>query len=202
VRLIVGLLALFVVFGACTPEAIVVDPPGAAGDVAASGATSSTGATSGDGAGEGGTSSSLPSGGEPDSGGGIPQGGKGGGGAAGNAGKGGNNAGGSAGSGNCAALSAPKQACTTCIPAECAAQAKACEGTACSCGDYGSYKGQMNCLLACPTLSPMMSAATDCASKCGFDNLGPLDSPLHQLFDCLVNPPMGPPVCPECFPVH
>jgi hypothetical protein len=200
VRLIVGLLALFVTFGACTPEAIVVDPPGAAGDDTGSGATSTTGAASGDGAGEGGTSSSLPNGGEPDSGGGMPQGGKAGGAAAGNAGSAGK--GGSAGSGNCAALSAPKPACTTCIPAQCAAEAKACEGTTCTCGDYGGYNGQMNCLLACPTLSPMMAAAADCASKCGFDNLGPPDSPLHQLFDCLVNPPMGPPLCPDCFPVH
>jgi hypothetical protein len=189
VRLFGSLLALFVTFGACTPEAIEVDPPsaaGAAGEDTGSGATSSTGATN------------AQNGGEPDTGGSMIEGGK-----AGSGGSAGKANGGSGGSGNCATLSSPKTACTTCIPMKCASQAQACEsdGT-CGCGDYAGYRGQMNCLLACPTLSPMMEAAADCAKKCGFDNLGPLESPLHQLFDCLVNPPMGPPLCPECFPVH
>lgn len=188
-RLLGSLLALFVAFGACTPEAIEVDPPsaaGAAGEDTGSGATSSTGASNGQNGGESGDGS----------GGSLTEGGKAGGGSAGKAN------GGSAGASNCAELSAPKAGCTTCIPMMCATQAKACEGTTCTCGNYGGYQGQMNCLLACPTLSPMMEAATDCASKCGFANLGPPDSPLHQLFDCLVNPPNGPPLCGECFPVH
>ena len=110
--------------------------------------------------------------------------------------------GGPSGGGSCAPLSAPKQSCTTCIPQKCPIQAIACEGNACTCGDYGGYQGQMNCLLACATLSPMMSAANSCASQCGFGSIGSSDPATHQLFDCLVNPPMGPPLCPDCFPVH
>lgn len=60
----------------------------------------------------------------------------------------------------------------------------------------------MNCMLACMSLSPMVAAADACASQCGFGNLGKSDPTTHDLFDCLVNPPMGPPRCPECFPAH
>lgn len=110
--------------------------------------------------------------------------------------------GGRAGGGSCASISSPKPSCTDCIPEKCPTQASACEGNACTCGDYGGYQGQMNCLLACPTLSPMMTAANKCASDCGFGSLGSSDPATLQLFDCLVNPPKGPPLCPECFPVH
>ena len=60
---------------------------------------------------------------------------------------------------DCAPLASPNDSCTQCMPEQCAATAAACTGSACTCGDYGGYKGQMNCLLACATLSPMMSAA-------------------------------------------
>jgi hypothetical protein len=123
----------------------------------------------------------------------------------GNGGAAGKSNGGKAGSGganNCAPLSSPNASCTQCMPQQCAVTAAACAGTACTCGDYGGHKGQMNCLLACATLSPMMSAADVCAQQCGFGTLGGSDVTTHSLFDCLVNPPKGPPLCPQCFPVH
>jgi hypothetical protein len=127
------------------------------------------------------------SGGDPTTGGSLPSGGKG---------------GGPAVVGSCAPISGPKPSCTTCIPQKCATQAVACEGTACTCGDYGDYQGQINCLLACATLSPKLNAVDACASECGFGSLMGSDLATHQLFDCLVHPPSGPPECPDCFPVH
>jgi hypothetical protein len=164
VRSLYILLACVAAFGACTPEAIEVDPSdGAAGEEPSG------------------------SGGDPTSGGSLPVGGK----------------GGSPGVvGSCAPISSPKPSCTTCIPQKCATQAVACEGTACTCGDYGGYQGQINCLLACATLSPMLSAADTCANECGFGSLMGSDLTTHQLFDCLVNPPKGPPACGDCFPNH
>lgn len=162
-RSLYSLLVWFAVVGACTPEAVEVDPPGAAGDeTTGSGGAQTTGGT--------------------------------------NPGK----SGGPSVDGPCAPISSPKQSCTDCIPTQCPTQVSACqgEGNACTCGNYGGYQGQINCLLACPTLSPMMNAASACASQCGFGSLANSDPAAHQLFDCLVNPPKGPPVCPECFPVH
>jgi hypothetical protein len=192
VRRFYFLLAWFAVVGACTPEAIEVDPSsGAAGEEpTGSGGDQTTGATD---PGESG-SSGAPHAGAENTGGSMPSGGKGGSAGGGN--------GGSAGGDSCAPISSPKQTCTDCIPQQCPTQASACEGNACTCGEYGGYQGQMNCLLACATLSPMMSAANTCASQCGFGSLGNSDPAAHQLFDCLVNPPKGPPLCPDCFPVH
>jgi hypothetical protein len=171
------LLACFAAFGACTPEAIEVEPSdGAAGEEPmGSGGDQTTGG-------------SLPSGGDQTTGGSLPSGGK----------------GGSAGNASCAPVSSPRPSCTECIPQQCPTQAQACEGegSACTCGRYGDYQGQMNCLLACATLSPMMSAANTCANQCGFGSLGNSNPAVLQLFNCLVNPPMGPPLCPDCFPVH
>lgn len=110
--------------------------------------------------------------------------------------------GGSAGGGACAPISSPTQSCTECIPQQCPTQASACEATACTCGDYNGYQGQINCMLACATLSPKITAANACASQCGFGSLGNSDRAAHDLFDCLVHPPSGPPVCPDCFPFH
>jgi hypothetical protein len=201
VRVFVCVLSLFAVFGACTPEAVEVDPPtgGAGEEPTGTGSTSSSGASGGTDSGAAGTPS-APNGGAPDSGGNGTTGGNGGGG-----GSAGNASGGKAGSGgsnNCALLTSPNASCTECIPQQCAVAAAACSGTACTCGNYGGYKGQMNCLLACATLSPMMSAADVCAQQCGFGTLGASDMTTHSLFDCLVNPPKGPPLCPPCFPVH
>lgn len=180
------MLCLLAAFGACTPEAIEVDAPGVAGEEP-TGATSSTGAG-------GGAESGAPSAGAPDSGGSTT------------AGKGGSDQGGGSSTGgnagNCAPLASPNDSCTQCMPEQCAAAAAACVGSACSCGDNAGYQGQMNCLLACATLSPMMSAADVCAKQCGFGTLGGSHMTTHALFDCLVNPPKGPPLCPQCFPVH
>lgn len=163
VRRLYLLLVWFAVVGACTPEAIEVDPTGAAGDETTGGGGAQT---------TGGT--------DPGKSGGPSVGGP------------------------CAPISSPKQSCTDCIPQQCPTQVSGCqgEGNACTCGDYGGYQGQINCLLACQTLSPMMTAASACASECGFGSLGNSAPATHQLFDCLVNPPKGPPLCPECFPVH
>jgi hypothetical protein len=164
VRSLYTLLAWLAATGACTPEAIEVDPQGAAGE------------------------EPMGSGGEQTTGGSLPSGGK----------------GGSASNDSCAPITSPRPSCTECIPQQCATEARACagEGNACTCGSYGNYQGQVNCLLACATLSPMMTAANTCASQCGFGSIGNSDPAMHQLFDCLVNPPMGPPRCPDCFPVH
>jgi hypothetical protein len=155
VRRLYILLAGLAAVGACTPEAVEVEPSGGA-------------------AGEEATAS----------------GGKGG------------NTGGSSGGGSCAPIASPTPSCTECIPQQCPTEASACEGNACTCGDYGGYQGQINCMLACATLSPMITAANACASQCGFGSLGGSDLAAHALFDCLVNPPKGPPACPDCFPVH
>lgn len=48
----------------------------------------------------------------------------------------------------------------------------------------------------------MLSAADVCATQCGFGSLNSADPATHELFDCLVNPPKGPPLCPDCFPVR
>lgn len=175
VRRLYLLLAGLAAFGACTPEAIEVDPSGGS---AGQGPTGSAGDQT-TGAGDGGS----PAASEAGSGGSMASGGKDGGGA-------------------CAPLSSPKQACTECIPQQCPGEADACEGKPCSCGDFRGYQGQMNCLLACTTLSPMINAADACASQCGFGSLSNSDATTHQLFDCLVKPPNGPPRCPDCFPVH
>jgi hypothetical protein len=175
VRRLYVLLVWFAAFGACTPEAIEVEPSdGAAGEEpTGSGGNQATGATD---PGESGSPGEPPSGGRS----------------------------GSDGGGSCASLSSPVQSCTDCIPQQCSTEASACQapGSACSCGNYGGYQGQMNCLLACTTLSPMMTAANVCAAQCGFGSIGSSDPATHQLFDCLVKPPMGPPRCPDCFPVH
>lgn len=164
VRNLYILLACVAAVGACTPEAIEVEPSGGGAGDEPSG-----------------------SGGEQPTGGGLPNGGK----------------GGSPGvGGSCAPISSPNPSCTDCIPQKCPTQASACEGNACTCGDYNGYQGQMNCWLACETLSPMVTAANACANQCGFGSLAGSDPAAHQLFDCLVNPPKGPPLCPECFPVH
>jgi hypothetical protein len=39
-----------------------------------------------------------------------------------------------------------------------------------------------------------------CASGCGFARLGDGDPTSKALFDCLMNPPMGPPACEACLP--
>ena len=186
-RVFACVLCLLATFGACTPEAIEVDAPGVGGE-------EPTGATSPTDAG-GGADSGAPSGGAPDSGGSTTAG-------KGGSGDGGGGSGTAGNANNCAPLASPNDSCTQCMPEQCAATVAACTGSACTCGDYGGYKGQMNCLLACATLSPMMPAADVCAKQCGFGTLGASHMTTHALFDCLVNPPKGPPLCPQCFPVH
>jgi hypothetical protein len=103
------------------------------------------------------------------------------------------------GSPDCAPVSAPRSECTECVQTECADELAACAGNECTCGMWGGVKGQISCMLACPGLTPMMSSANSCAAACGFDSLGGADPRTHALFDCLVNPPSGPPACPACF---
>lgn len=163
-RSLYSLIAWFAALSACTPEAVEVEPSG----------------------GSAGEDASVEPVAGTNSGGGMPNGGK----------------GGAPPGDSCAPISSPKQSCTDCISRECPTEATACEGNACTCGDYRGQLGQMNCLLGCSTLSPKMSAADACARECGFGSLGNSDRTTHQLFDCLVNPPSGPPVCPDCFPFH
>jgi hypothetical protein len=182
VRRIALLLAWFAALGACTPEAIEVDPSGGSAGQDPSGnagdpgrdEAGTGGKTAGSEGGSAGLGGSMPGGGKPSG----------------------------TGGGACAPLESPKQSCTECIPRECPAEASACEGNACTCGDFRGYPGQMNCLLACTTLSPMLNAADVCATQCGFGSLSRSDPATHQLFDCLVRPPNGPPRCPDCFPIH
>jgi hypothetical protein len=82
----------------------------------------------------------------------------------------------------------------------CGAEAEDCAGTSCTCGDWHGSKGQISCLLACPTIDPQIDAVNRCAMDCGFRDLMGAHPTTRALFDCLVNPPMGPPNCPECFP--
>lgn len=101
---------------------------------------------------------------------------------------------------DCAELESPKDGCAACLAKECAAEVEACEGTACLCGQWGDATGQINCLLACPTVKPEMEKVDVCAQQCDFANLGQSDPATHALFDCAVDAPnMGPPVCPVCF---
>jgi hypothetical protein len=181
-------LAGYVVFGACTPEAKVVDPPGVGNEANAGSPESSAGSpdTGGNG-GVAGTASGVA---------GTTAGVAGT--NAGTAGKQGMAGGGAAG--DCAPIASPRANCVDCLAQECAAEAAACESTNCTCKKWNGVTGQMSCLLACTSLSPKMSDADACAKSCGFGNLGQADDRTHKLFDCLVNPPMGPPVCPECFP--
>jgi hypothetical protein len=160
---------------ACTPEAIVVDPE-AAGSAGAPSAGSNG-------------SAGEPSGSAGEASGGSPSG------------AGGESArAGEANAPGCAELTSPRSGCVECLAAECAAEVAACEGTACLCNEWGDATGQMNCMLACPTLEPAMAKANACAEQCGFQGLGQSDPGTHALFDCAVNAPGGPPNCPSCFP--
>lgn len=82
---------------------------------------------------------------------------------------------------------------------ECGPAFEACADTPCSCDDFGDTKGQINCLLACPTITPAKEDVDDCAAKCGFGSLMQSHPTLGKLMECLVNAPGGPPNCPECF---
>lgn len=81
----------------------------------------------------------------------------------------------------------------------CGSALAACSDTACACGDFGDTLGQINCLLACPSIEPEMTALNACAQGCGFSGLMQADRSTVDLWECLVVPPMGPPACPECF---
>jgi len=102
-------------------------------------------------------------------------------------------------SGDCAPLESARPDCADCLARECASELAECEGTACLCGDFQGSKGQINCILACPTISAKLESVNACAKQCGFEDLMHMEQHAHDLWDCLVNPP-GPPVCPSCFP--
>jgi len=107
---------------------------------------------------------------------------------------GGQSAGGS--SGACGMLESPRSNCADCLHHECGAELLACADTDCLCGGFGAYRGQINCLLACPTISP--ERTQECAQSCGFAGLEAADPTTQALFRCLIAPP-GPPACRACF---
>jgi hypothetical protein len=102
-------------------------------------------------------------------------------------------------SGECSPLKSPRQGCADCLSTACPEEAEACKDSDCSCGNSGDSLGEMNCLLACPTLTPRIEDVDNCGRGCGFSRLGMADPRTKALFDCLVNPPAGPPLCEACF---
>jgi hypothetical protein len=197
-RLAPWLIALAVLGSACTPEAIEVDPAtGGTGAAAPSAGKSSSGGHVSTGSGGNSTSQNEagqaaagePTGGEPSGGTSVGGGGSGG---SGTGGTGGNPA-------DCAALSSTQGDCAACLTMKCSSEVKACATTPCSCKPYGGYTGQMNCLLACLPSGASPQQADACANNCGFQDLMHADQTTHALFDCLVNPPQGPPSCPQCL---
>jgi hypothetical protein len=173
---------------ACTPEAVVMDPPG--DGVAGAAGTPNGGDSSDAGAGN------APQAGAASSEGGTP--------AVGAAGEGGESAGeggeSAGGVRDCAPLSSTRPGCTECLSAMCADEVAHCAGNDCTCGDWNGSLGQFNCLLACPTFGGMKTQVEGCAAECGFQDLMHMEPNAHALFDCLVNPPAGPPLCESCFP--
>lgn len=173
-KLISVLVAAVAACAACTPEAVEVDgTAGAAGKESHAG-TSSTGGSSvssGDGGANSETGGTASAG---TSAAGAPSG--------------------------CAAPTSPRAGCAACLAQECPAEVAACQSSGCGCGDFGGYTGQMSCLLACIATSGAKIEQVDaCAGGCGFQDLMHADRATHELFDCLVVPPMGPPACPGCL---
>lgn len=99
--------------------------------------------------------------------------------------------------GECAPISSPRPGCTECLQRECGKEISDCAGTDCACGAHGDQRGQVNCLLACPTLGAKLPDA--CAQDCGFGSLRDADPRTVALWECLVVPPSGPPACKECI---
>jgi len=186
-RFALRLLAPYLAFAACTPEATVVDAAG--GSV---GANSDAGRTSKSGSsGTGGTDAGGTDAGGTDAGGAAA--GKPSGGSAGNGGGGSNG-----GDNDCAPITSPRAGCVSCLKTNCATELDACANNDCACGSWGQYSGQMSCILACISDDPMNPDG--CAAGCGIGKLGDADPATKALFDCEMNPPSGPPACGQCLP--